>query len=163
MSIFPEDLRSGEPRSCCISAYIRSRLFGFRICFSRLRPPFHHTPKPYHRDVHRLISTRLMHCVKYSRSIRFLPIRGRSIISKMSSTIPQRQDSDSDAVDNMAAVYPLVMIPLRQTKSIHFIRHGQGFHNVAGHANHENYKSEEWYTYFLIQPSIAVPMLTSYA
>lgn len=27
---------------------------------------------------------------------------------------------------------------------IHFIRHGEGFHNVAGHVDHENYKGWEW-------------------
>ncbi|KAI7841457.1 hypothetical protein COHA_004852 [Chlorella ohadii] len=36
------------------------------------------------------------------------------------------------------------MIPARHTKVVHFIRHGEGFHNVAGHANHENYKSFDY-------------------
>ncbi len=40
--------------------------------------------------------------------------------------------------------YPLLVLPLRQTKQIHFIRHGQGYHNVAGHLDYANYKSEEW-------------------
>ena len=38
----------------------------------------------------------------------------------------------------------LTMAPLRYTKTLHFVRHGQGFHNVAGHIDHENYKSEEY-------------------
>ncbi|PNG99816.1 hypothetical protein TSOC_014394, partial [Tetrabaena socialis] len=33
------------------------------------------------------------------------------------------------------------LTPERYTKTIHFVRHGQGFHNVAGHKNHEMYKS----------------------
>ncbi|GIL47218.1 hypothetical protein Vafri_4091 [Volvox africanus] len=34
----------------------------------------------------------------------------------------------------------LSLVPVRYTKTIHFVRHGQGFHNVAGHINHDNYK-----------------------
>ncbi|GAX82897.1 hypothetical protein CEUSTIGMA_g10323.t1 [Chlamydomonas eustigma] len=33
-----------------------------------------------------------------------------------------------------------LMIPYRQTKLVHFIRHGQAFHNIA-----ENHRSEEWF------------------
>jgi hypothetical protein len=40
--------------------------------------------------------------------------------------------------------YPLVLLPDSQTKTITFIRHGEGFHNVAGHADHEEYKNEAW-------------------
>ncbi|PRW45389.1 phosphoglycerate mutase 1 isoform X2 [Chlorella sorokiniana] len=36
------------------------------------------------------------------------------------------------------------MIPARHTKVVHFIRHGEGFHNVAGHADPEEYKSFEY-------------------
>lgn len=39
----------------------------------------------------------------------------------------------------------LALVPMRQTKTIHFIRHGQGFHNVAGHADHEEYKNEAYF------------------
>ena len=49
-----------------------------------------------------------------------------------------------DETDPAEARFPLMMIPLRQTKTIHLIRHGEGFHNVAGHADHDQYKSEEW-------------------
>lgn len=34
-----------------------------------------------------------------------------------------------------------MIVPHRHTKIIHLIRHGQGYHNVAGHANPEAYKS----------------------
>jgi hypothetical protein len=37
----------------------------------------------------------------------------------------------------------LSMFPLKHTKVLHFIRHGEGFHNVAGHANPEEYLSYE--------------------
>ena len=40
---------------------------------------------------------------------------------------------------------PYLMIPLRQCKTIHFIRHGQGFHNVAGAKAHSNYQLEEYF------------------
>ena len=51
---------------------------------------------------------------------------------------------ETDDEPQTSSAYPLMMIPTRQTKTVHFIRHGQGFHNVAGAKNHENYKSEEW-------------------
>eukprot|EP00891_Asterochloris_glomerata_P003056 jgi/Astpho2/3056/e_gw1.00051.123.1_t len=35
-------------------------------------------------------------------------------------------------------------IPVRHTKVVHFIRHAQGFHNVAGHADPEAYRSFEY-------------------
>jgi hypothetical protein len=75
---------------------------------------------------------------------------------------------EQEASPNKA--FPLMIIPFRQAKFVHFIRcvvlssfsiswlkgkdssrftwscrHGQGYHNVAGHANHENYKSEDWF------------------
>ena len=66
-------------------------------------------------------------------------------VTRMSAAVVSgQQNSETDAMEDAYPGYPLVMIPLRQTKNIHFIRHGQGFHNVAGHADHENYKSEEW-------------------
>jgi len=34
----------------------------------------------------------------------------------------------------------LQVLPLRFTKVIHFVRHGLGFHNVAGRIDHNNYK-----------------------
>eukprot|EP00798_Chlamydomonas_sp_ICE-L_P017560 gene17560-23884_t len=39
----------------------------------------------------------------------------------------------------------LSVIPQRFTKTIHLIRHGEGFHNVAGMQNHDNYRSAEWF------------------
>lgn len=50
-----------------------------------------------------------------------------------------------DAEQQRKALAPsLSMAPWRYTKTLHFVRHGQGFHNVAGHIDHENYKSEEY-------------------
>ena len=43
------------------------------------------------------------------------------------------------------ALSKLVLLPTRYVKHIHLVRHGEGFHNVAGHIDHDNYKSEEWY------------------
>ncbi len=39
----------------------------------------------------------------------------------------------------------LTCIPLRHTKIVHLIRHGQGFHNVAGHADPALYRSWDYY------------------
>ncbi|PNW75247.1 hypothetical protein CHLRE_12g518950v5 [Chlamydomonas reinhardtii] len=49
-----------------------------------------------------------------------------------------------DAENTKNSVCPRInMIPVKYTKTIHFVRHGQGFHNVAGQINHDNYKSWE--------------------
>ncbi|EFJ50919.1 hypothetical protein VOLCADRAFT_57872 [Volvox carteri f. nagariensis] len=46
-----------------------------------------------------------------------------------------------DAETLRKSVCPRIsLVPVRYTKTIHFVRHGQGFHNVAGHINHDNYK-----------------------
>jgi len=37
------------------------------------------------------------------------------------------------------------MIPEKYTKTVHFIRHGEGFHNVAGAISKENYKSYDYF------------------
>ena len=37
------------------------------------------------------------------------------------------------------------MIPAKQTKTIHWIRHGQGFHNVAGAKDYANYRLEAYF------------------
>eukprot|EP00798_Chlamydomonas_sp_ICE-L_P011676 gene11676-34398_t len=39
----------------------------------------------------------------------------------------------------------LSMIPQRFTKTVHLIRHGEGFHNVAGLRDHDEYASDEWF------------------
>ena len=75
--------------------------------------------------------------------------RQRELVATMSATAVQptelnEQRSNGNGL-HAEQPFPLMMVPLRQTKTIHFIRHGQGFHNVAGHANHDNYKSEEWW------------------
>lgn len=73
--------------------------------------------------------------------------RQRELVATMSATAVQELDEQRSNGNGLHAEqpFPLMMVPLRQTKTIHFIRHGQGFHNVAGHANHDNYKSEEWW------------------
>lgn len=38
----------------------------------------------------------------------------------------------------------LTALPFRHTKVIHLIRHGQGFHNVAGHKDAAQYLSYDW-------------------
>lgn len=38
----------------------------------------------------------------------------------------------------------LQLVPHRHTKIVHLIRHGQGFHNVAGHADYSQYKSFDY-------------------
>ncbi|GLC59301.1 hypothetical protein PLESTB_001472000 [Pleodorina starrii] len=46
-----------------------------------------------------------------------------------------------DAETTRKSVCPRIsLVPVRYTKVVHFVRHGQGFHNVAGHINHDNYK-----------------------
>ncbi|GAX79677.1 hypothetical protein CEUSTIGMA_g7118.t1 [Chlamydomonas eustigma] len=42
-------------------------------------------------------------------------------------------------------------IPYQQSRLIHFIRHGQGDHNVAGELNYQCYKSEQWFDAHLTQ------------
>ncbi|KAG2499069.1 hypothetical protein HYH03_003252 [Edaphochlamys debaryana] len=54
-------------------------------------------------------------------------------------------DDPADAEKTRLAVCPRIsLLPARYTKTVHFVRHGQGFHNVAGHIDHELYKSEEY-------------------
>lgn len=38
----------------------------------------------------------------------------------------------------------LEAVPFRHTKVIHLVRHGQGFHNVAGHTDSAQYLSFDW-------------------
>eukprot|EP00195_Chlamydomonas_chlamydogama_P017695 CAMPEP_0202890154 /NCGR_PEP_ID=MMETSP1392-20130828/658_1 /ASSEMBLY_ACC=CAM_ASM_000868 /TAXON_ID=225041 /ORGANISM="Chlamydomonas chlamydogama, Strain SAG 11-48b" /LENGTH=295 /DNA_ID=CAMNT_0049573673 /DNA_START=133 /DNA_END=1020 /DNA_ORIENTATION=+ len=53
--------------------------------------------------------------------------------------------TEAEYLNEDGAKHRLSMIPLRYTKTIHFVRHGLGFHNIAGHENRDNYKSEEWF------------------
>lgn len=81
--------------------------------------------------------------------------RQRELVATMSAAAVQptelnEQRSNGNGL-HAEQPFPLMMVPLRQTKTIHFIRHGQGFHNVAGHANHDNYKSEEWWVNVLAE------------
>lgn len=39
----------------------------------------------------------------------------------------------------------LSLLPVRFTKTVHFIRHGEGYHNVAGHADPELYRDEDYF------------------
>ncbi|GFH14704.1 predicted protein, partial [Haematococcus lacustris] len=39
----------------------------------------------------------------------------------------------------------LILLPRSLTKTVHFIRHGEAFSNVAGHADHAQYMSEAWF------------------
>eukprot|EP01025_Chloroclados_australasicus_P039930 TRINITY_DN4159_c0_g1_i1.p1 TRINITY_DN4159_c0_g1~~TRINITY_DN4159_c0_g1_i1.p1 ORF type:complete len:296 (+),score=36.99 TRINITY_DN4159_c0_g1_i1:90-977(+) len=39
----------------------------------------------------------------------------------------------------------LYLVPQKCTKVVHFVRHGEGFHNVAGAISEENYKSYEYF------------------
>lgn len=75
--------------------------------------------------------------------------RQRELVATMTTAAVQAIELDEQHSNgnglHAEQPFPLMMVPLRQTKTIHFIRHGQGFHNVAGHANHDNYKSEEWW------------------
>ncbi|GBF94404.1 hypothetical protein Rsub_07218 [Raphidocelis subcapitata] len=61
---------------------------------------------------------------------------------------PAQQPEPRDAPHRHVLEAPqprlLQVYPLRYTKTIHFIRHGEGFHNIAGRANHDNYKSWEY-------------------
>ncbi|GFR43714.1 hypothetical protein Agub_g4824, partial [Astrephomene gubernaculifera] len=56
--------------------------------------------------------------------------------------MPLHKIEDPEAADKTRreACPHISLLPVRHTKTIHFIRHGQGFHNVAGHINHDNYK-----------------------
>jgi hypothetical protein len=52
----------------------------------------------------------------------------------------QEKHADPESGNELrASLAPkLQLFPARFTKTIHFIRHGQGFHNVAGAINHDN-------------------------
>jgi broad specificity phosphatase PhoE len=43
------------------------------------------------------------------------------------------------------AKHNFLMLPLKQTKTIHWIRHGQGYHNVAGEKDRHLYASELYF------------------
>ena len=84
-----------------------------------------------------------------NRTILYQPRALRSVttMSVSQSTVGASAPAANGPVhgeDGINLAYPITIMPYRQTKTIHFIRHGQGFHNVAGQANHESYKSEEW-------------------
>eukprot|EP00878_Enallax_costatus_P009327 GHUV01009749.1.p1 GENE.GHUV01009749.1~~GHUV01009749.1.p1 ORF type:complete len:333 (+),score=54.98 GHUV01009749.1:140-1138(+) len=74
--------------------------------------------------------------------------RNRSQISSMTHTNISflEQQLRQQALGNLEEQQcpTLTVVPLRHHKVLHLIRHGEGFHNVAGRIDHETYKSWEY-------------------
>jgi hypothetical protein len=70
-------------------------------------------------------------------------------VQRMSVT--QNPESEEDRSNYETLVKTYATIPYKHTKIIHFIRHGQGYHNVAGEVQYKSYKSEEWFDAHLTQ------------
>eukprot|EP01023_Acetabularia_acetabulum_P040833 TRINITY_DN3964_c0_g3_i1.p2 TRINITY_DN3964_c0_g3~~TRINITY_DN3964_c0_g3_i1.p2 ORF type:complete len:336 (+),score=55.22 TRINITY_DN3964_c0_g3_i1:53-1060(+) len=64
--------------------------------------------------------------------------------SAKSTTLGSRKLNEEQIAPEFA-LKELFMIPEKYTKTIHFVRHGEGYHNVAGAISQENYKSWDYF------------------
>lgn len=53
-------------------------------------------------------------------------------------------DHGEAEAQRQAACPGLSLTPIRYSKILHFVRHGEGYHNVAGRLDHANYKSFDY-------------------
>lgn len=70
--------------------------------------------------------------------------RGRSVVVASAAEMAPAAAAADEASETPPESFGVSMYPVHRTKVIHIVRHGQGFHNVAGEVDHANYMSWDY-------------------